>query len=121
EGSTGNEIVWTANDLNPATYSLTNNTEEFDSGTWVDGQVFTISVDGLAYGIYTFNLTVADVDGNSVSDTVIVNVTDGTNPTTDDTTDDDNGKKRIPGYSLELIILCLNLVSLALIKRKKHK
>ncbi|KKL86255.1 hypothetical protein LCGC14_1946560, partial [marine sediment metagenome] len=81
EGSTGNEIVWTANDLNPDSYSITNNTVEFDSGTWVDGQTFTVDVDGLSCGTYTFNITVVDIDGNSVSDIVIVTVVDGTFPT----------------------------------------
>ncbi|MBA7591623.1 hypothetical protein ES708_33783 [subsurface metagenome] len=78
EGSTGNEIIWTANDLNPTTYSITNNTVEFDSGNWIDGQTFTLDVDGLSYGTYTFNITVVDIDGNTVSDTVIVSVIDGT-------------------------------------------
>jgi len=81
EGDAGNEISWTANDLNPATYSITKDGTEIESGNWVvDGQTFTVDVDGLSYGTYTYVFTIYDVGGNFAMDTVIVNVSDGTTP-----------------------------------------
>ena len=81
EGETGNEFAWTASDLNPATYSITKDGTEIEAGNWVDGQTFTVDVDGLSYGTYTYVITVYDVDSNFATDTVIVIVGDGNNPT----------------------------------------
>ncbi len=83
EGSVGHEIKWTANDLNPTSYSITNNSVEIEVGKWRDGQSFTVRLDSLTYGIYTFNLTVEDSDGNNASSVVVVNVLDKSCPNID--------------------------------------
>ncbi|MBW1784770.1 MAG: hypothetical protein JRL30_29005, partial [Deltaproteobacteria bacterium] len=116
EGSTGNHIVWTANDLNPNTYSITNNSVEFESGNWIDGQTFTVNVDGLSYGTYTFNLTVVDLDGNCASDIVIVNVIDDT--TEEDSTANDSLTKLIIGGVAGVVGL-VGITVMVLIKRRK--
>ncbi|NVM01527.1 MAG: hypothetical protein HWN67_04295 [Candidatus Helarchaeota archaeon] len=80
-GDTGYSISWTANDLAPNLYVITNNTVEVASGAWTSGVPITISVDGLPIGTYTFVCTVNDTTGNSASDTVIVTVNDTAPPT----------------------------------------
>ena len=84
EGSTGNSISWTATDDDPGTYTITNNSVEIASGTWVSGTAITINIDGLGPDIYVFNITIFDNSSNSVSNTVTVIVTgmaDTINPT----------------------------------------
>ncbi|MFW9957050.1 MAG: hypothetical protein ACFFCT_03175 [Candidatus Odinarchaeota archaeon] len=59
EGYTGYNISWTADESNPLWYNLTKNTHILMNGTW-RGENFTINVDGLAVGDYTYNLTLTD-------------------------------------------------------------
>jgi hypothetical protein len=89
EGETSNIISWTATDLNAATYVITRNGTEVDTGSWVSGTAITFDVDGLAEGVYTFTIEVIDQKGNTASDTVIVTVTGA--DTTGDPKDDDDG------------------------------
>ncbi|MHA1929846.1 MAG: DUF2341 domain-containing protein [Candidatus Thorarchaeota archaeon] len=82
EGETGNLIVWTPLDLHPDIYELHRNGTLITSGPW-DGSVIQFSVDSLLVGNYRFTITVWDVDGNMVSDEVIVIVSpEGSTSTT---------------------------------------
>jgi parallel beta-helix repeat protein len=85
-GITGHSITWDPDDLHPASFELFRDGSLVDSGSW-DGSSVTVNVDGLAVGEYNFTLVVTDIGGNSVSDTVIVTVTEAeTTPTTSTTT-----------------------------------
>jgi parallel beta-helix repeat protein len=79
EGSEGNSITW-----RPYDNSLRNWVVKVDGSNWATGiwnfQDVTVNIDGLSYGTHTVVVTVWDVDQNSVSDTVIVHVYDGTPP-----------------------------------------
>ncbi len=75
-GSVGNSIRWTANDSHPSTYTIFCNSAEVISGFWASETPLFLSVDGLGVGVYTYNITFEDQDGNFASDTVIVTVTD---------------------------------------------
>ncbi len=87
-GSTGNSISWTATDLDPNTYSITMDGVEVVSTTsWGSGTAVSYSIDGLAVGSYTVIITFLDSSSNSVSDTVIVTVSDTTAPLTDNPAD----------------------------------
>ncbi|MHA1636785.1 MAG: right-handed parallel beta-helix repeat-containing protein, partial [Candidatus Thorarchaeota archaeon] len=82
-GGSDQEIVWTVNDLNPDSYEVLLDEATHTSGSWDNGEL-TINVDGLSEGEHTLRLTVSDVDGNSVSDSVLVLViNDETNPIID--------------------------------------
>lgn len=75
EGTTGHSITWNPSDNNPDWYNVTRNGVLVvgEDDVW-DGSSITISVDGLAIGSYTFICSVYDLDGNSVADSVIVDV-----------------------------------------------
>ncbi len=80
EGSQGNEITWYAFGS-----SLRNWQVKIDGSVW-DGDAWNyadivVNIDGLSYGTHTVVITLWDVDQNSVQDTVLVHVFDGTPPT----------------------------------------
>jgi len=87
-GETGNEIVWTPSASAGAwEYVLRINGSIAESGSW-SGGALTFNVDGYNASVTEYELTVYDVLGYSVSDTVLVNVTveappilDGFDPT----------------------------------------
>ncbi|TXT54505.1 MAG: hypothetical protein BAJATHORv1_60001 [Candidatus Thorarchaeota archaeon] len=82
EGDTGYSIHWTAQDTNPSEYYILCNDTVLQEGTWNETyEVISIIADGHPYGLYEYNLTVVDIDGNSFSDIVLVNVFDGNLPT----------------------------------------
>ncbi len=87
-----------------------------ESGNWVDGQTFTVNIDGLSYGTYTFNITVVDLDGNTISDTVSVSVIDVT--TEEDSTANDSLTKLIIGGVAGVVGL-VGITVMVLIKRRK--
>lgn len=73
EGSTGNNITWIPYDLHPGTYEIRRNGTLVQSGSWTGSSVL-IGLDNTLAGAYTFTITVRDTSGNSVSDTVLVEV-----------------------------------------------
>jgi len=88
EGATGNSITWNPSDEFPESYQIFRNGVQIRTGLWnSSAESITISVDGLAIGLYNFALVVYDVDENSASDTVLVNVADLTPPLLDNPED----------------------------------
>ena len=87
ENETGNEIIWTATSLNPATYDLYFSGYQIDTGEWDSGVPITISVDGLSIGTHNYTIVVSDYWGFITSDQVNVIVSEGGS---DDNTTDDN-------------------------------
>ncbi|MHA2031572.1 MAG: hypothetical protein ACW99Q_19520, partial [Candidatus Kariarchaeaceae archaeon] len=80
EGQTGNEIVWTVSDLSPGVFDVTKDGIIYNStNSWVSGPII-VNVDTLLKGVYVFNITVFDDSGSSVSDIVLVTVTDIISP-----------------------------------------
>nr|KXH73850.1 MAG: hypothetical protein AM325_16655 [Candidatus Thorarchaeota archaeon SMTZ1-45] len=82
EGSIGFTITWTPWDATPSSYSVLRNGTEIDSGVW-DGSEIVVSLDGLSLGVYNYTLSLSDLNGNSVRNTVIITVFDATPPTID--------------------------------------
>ncbi|MHA2151826.1 MAG: DUF2341 domain-containing protein [Candidatus Thorarchaeota archaeon] len=73
---TGYVIEWSLSDLYPASYEVCRDNTLVTSGNWnTSGESVQLSVDGLAAGTYTYNLTAIDLSGNSAFDlvTVVVN------------------------------------------------
>ena len=97
EGSTGVSIIWTGDDLHPATYQVRRDDLVIASGLWnSSAESIIVPLDGLPAGEYLFELTLNDTSGISVSDSVVVTVnsvvtttsttTTTTTPTTTSTT-----------------------------------
>lgn len=73
--TTGHNILWSPNDLNPYGYYVYLNDDLYTSGIW-DGSPVQLDIDGLPVGIHIFTLLVNDTSGNSISDSVQVTVWD---------------------------------------------
>jgi len=104
-------ISWTATDIFPGTYTI----ELVGSGisvgplTWSSGDPINYTIpDGLASGVYTFNITITDDNGNSASGTITVTITDGT-------------PEGIPFGETFLLITLVSVVCLVIIKTRKTK
>ncbi|MDF1540468.1 MAG: NosD domain-containing protein, partial [Candidatus Thorarchaeota archaeon] len=82
EGSTGNEILWMPFDDSLRDWVVTVDDDTWDSGIWNFDNI-TVNLDALPYGDYEVNITVWDVDLNTVSDTVYLVVYDDTPPEID--------------------------------------
>ncbi|MCY3411015.1 MAG: BspA family leucine-rich repeat surface protein [Candidatus Heimdallarchaeota archaeon] len=82
-GSTLNTIIWTLNDAHPNTYSVSRDGTEIGSDTWNDGFELTLDIDGLTVGQYIYVLTVTDVSGNEITNSVVVTVVDTVAPSID--------------------------------------
>ncbi len=80
EGSHGNEITWYAFGSSLRDWQVKIDGSVWDGDAWNYADI-VINIDGLAYGTHTVVITLWDVDQNSVQDTVIVHVFDGTSPT----------------------------------------
>ncbi|MFW9786562.1 MAG: hypothetical protein ACFFE1_02700 [Candidatus Thorarchaeota archaeon] len=84
EGQTGEQIVWSPDDLNPSGYEIYQNNVLVKTGLWNStSETISISLDGLNLGVHNFTLVVTDVDSNTANDTVYVTISDGTDPTID--------------------------------------
>ncbi|MBD3408136.1 MAG: hypothetical protein GF411_18590 [Candidatus Lokiarchaeota archaeon] len=79
EFSTGNTILFSPHDNELRDWTVTIDGNPWVSGVWAF-DVIEIPIDGLSYGVHTLEMTVWDVDQNSVSDIVIINVYDDINP-----------------------------------------
>ena len=73
EGETGNEIIWIATDNDPATYTITQDVVQVETGTWTSGNAIIINVDGLLLGEASeYTISVSDQAGQTATDTVFV-------------------------------------------------
>ena len=82
---TGHSITWNPADANPVSYQILLNGSELFSDLWNStGETMTVSLDGLAIGVYNYTIVVTDIGGYTTIDTVIVTVVDDlTIPTID--------------------------------------
>jgi len=81
-GSINNEIVWTAQDnYGLDSFSINGIPSGILSGT---SDQATINIDGLDLGDHSFEITIYDLVGNSITDNVLVSVEDTANPTISD-------------------------------------
>ncbi|MBY8988628.1 MAG: hypothetical protein KGD61_09260, partial [Candidatus Lokiarchaeota archaeon] len=102
---TGQSISWTATDANPDTYTI----ELIGTGIVVTSTPWTSNTpvvynipDGLAPGVYTYNITFTDESGNSISNTVTVTI-----------------RGRIPFGNYFLIFIGLSVVCLIFTKKRQ--
>lgn len=78
-GTTGNSISWTITTTSSGTngYIVYRNGTSVATGSWTSGKPVTISIDGLAIGIFNFTINANDTLGGLVQDTVVVTVSGG--------------------------------------------
>ncbi len=86
QGTTGNEITWTAGDMTPHLYRVDGNGSTVDWTAWSNGTI-VVDVDGQPSGVYNYTITVFDEWDNKASDTVFVIVEDTTPPDLDSPSD----------------------------------
>ncbi len=80
EGDISNhEISWTLADSNPATYTIDGPSGTSSPISWVNGEIITESVSGLAIGTHIYTITATDAEGLSSTDSVNVIVSEATN------------------------------------------
>nr|MDO8109027.1 hypothetical protein [Candidatus Sigynarchaeota archaeon] len=74
--TTGHAINWTITDdtIAATNYTVTRDGNPVANGTWINGTVININVDGFFVGIYSFTIELHDGHGGSAQDTVHVNV-----------------------------------------------
>jgi hypothetical protein len=80
EDDLGNTITWIATDDYNTTYLVQLDGSNSSDFGWNSGEPIVYDIDGLTKGVYTFNIIVSDASGHFVNDTVIVTVTDETDP-----------------------------------------
>ncbi|MBD3406330.1 MAG: hypothetical protein GF411_09490 [Candidatus Lokiarchaeota archaeon] len=80
--TTDHSIVWNPADDYPDSYKIYRNGSEVVSSDWY-GDAISYDVDGLSASVYNFTIKVLNVFNNYVTDTVIVTVTDSTDPVID--------------------------------------
>ncbi|MDF1541264.1 MAG: hypothetical protein P1Q69_20370, partial [Candidatus Thorarchaeota archaeon] len=73
EGYSGYSLNWSAEENNPTSYNLTRDGQVLMNGTW-RGENLTISIDRLAVGEYTFNMTLMDYFNQSTIVLTVVTV-----------------------------------------------
>jgi predicted phosphodiesterase len=75
EGTAGQTITWTVNDVFTGTYSISIDGVEDDSGSWTQGESIVYDVSAFTVGTYEVELEATDTSTNSASDAVTVTVT----------------------------------------------
>ncbi|MBD3158724.1 MAG: hypothetical protein GF309_08055 [Candidatus Lokiarchaeota archaeon] len=98
ENATGVTVAWNASDDTPESYSIYKDGELFREGEWNSSEEsISVLLDGFAVGEYNLTIVVEDAAGNTVSDTVIVIITEVTDTTTTATTTTSTTTETTPG------------------------
>lgn len=116
-GSVGNTITWNVIARKPASYSVMRNELVILSETW-NGFPVTVSIDGLPPGYFNFTLSVADREGDSSSDSVIVQVytvTDSTLTTNSTTSIITDGLETLIGQTLAIGVVSVIVILVVLV------
>ncbi len=75
DGDTGYSITWSPTDDHPVSYQILREGVPVKSGAWnSSGETMTISVDGLAIGVYNYTIVLVDIGGLITTDEVSVTV-----------------------------------------------
>lgn len=78
-GTTGGYLSWNCDEPYPDYFIIMRDSVPVDQGSW-NGSDLRVSLDGLDYGPYVFEVTVNDTSANTAGDVVTVTIIDGTTP-----------------------------------------
>ncbi|MGY5871003.1 MAG: hypothetical protein RTV72_02020 [Candidatus Thorarchaeota archaeon] len=78
-GSTGNYLSWVCSAIIPSFYNISRNGTTIDSGAW-NGSSLEVNIGGLDLGVHLYTLFVNETSGASMTDEVLIFVTDTTAP-----------------------------------------
>lgn len=111
-GVTGVKLSWTLHDDNPQSFTISINGIIVHAGDWSDGEIISISLDGLEIGAHKFILFAEDLGGLSTSDEVVVTVIEAEAGTT---SGDNDTRATVP---IQWVYFLGMLLVLPTIKRK---
>ena len=112
QSTTGYNITWTVVDANPNACIIYRNGIEIASGVWSSAIPITINVDGLLIGSYDYTIVVSDMYGNSISDTVIVTVSNNNSP--------DNPASTDASFPLFAPVIAIIAIAVIVVLKRKH-
>ncbi|MCH8906308.1 MAG: hypothetical protein IH840_04385 [Candidatus Heimdallarchaeota archaeon] len=75
-GMVGNQLLWTVGDSDPDYYEIYQNETMVDTGSWASNIPITWNIENLTLGVYNFTLTVFDEAGNSIIDSITIEIQD---------------------------------------------
>ncbi len=75
-GTKNQNITWIPTDENPTTYEISVNGTTVDSGSWTSSSPIVLELSDFTVGEYTCTITLHDIGGNHVTDSVLVTVTE---------------------------------------------
>ena len=75
EGEEGADILWVITDTNPASFQLFVNGTFDNGGSWISGEAWSTSIEGLPMGLYYYTMHAYDLTGLLAVKIVWVNVT----------------------------------------------
>ncbi|MFQ5977717.1 MAG: ABC transporter substrate-binding protein [Candidatus Heimdallarchaeota archaeon] len=104
EGTSGHRITWQPTDSHPYWYNITRDGTLVADDPWT-GSVISVNIEGLAVGTYTYTLVVYDQHGNSVSDTVLVTVTEGPPASSEPSKSESEPSRTSPGFTVSVLLL----------------
>ncbi|MFW9805131.1 MAG: DUF2341 domain-containing protein [Candidatus Thorarchaeota archaeon] len=82
EGMTNQYVTWVISDEHPWNYSVSVNSVTYTFGDWILPIMnVTVNLDSFETGIYNFTNLVNDINGNSATDSVLVEVTPSSSST----------------------------------------
>ena len=118
EGGGGGDhmIEWTATDDHPDEFLIYRDGFVIRSGTWDSGYPIEMDVGNWAQGVYNVTIVVTDYGGNSVSDEVIVTITQYVEPVETTPTPPPPTGPTIPGFDFGMILgIAVGAVALVII------
>ncbi len=116
---TGYSISWRATDANPENYTIELIGTCIVAGptAWMSGIDITYNIpDGMAAGIYVYNITIVDANGNSISDSVSLTVS----PPASNGDPPADTPPGIPGFDL-MILSIISTISVIILLQKNRK
>jgi hypothetical protein len=119
-GATGHSIIWDVSDPDPANYTVYHNGSVFQDGP-LNTKV-TVPLEGLEEGKHNFTCVVRNFDDFQASDEVWVTVKAATtDPPTTTTTTKTTTIDLTPGYTMELVMVLLLMVSMIVKQKGKRR
>ncbi|MFX1507825.1 MAG: hypothetical protein ACFFDC_17190, partial [Promethearchaeota archaeon] len=114
-------LFWLATDLAPDNYSLNQDGNEVNSGSWSNGTLIILTIDSLDSGTYNFTIIISDTSGNQAYDSVMVTIKDLSATTSQSTQSSHPTTQPTPGFEFfGLLTMMITGALLNLYRRKRR-